>query len=42
LAKSDNLEKQEADLWRAVLPYERPLPSAIQAKYLTAQTAVAA
>jgi hypothetical protein len=42
LAKPDNLEKQEADLWRAVLPYEPLLPSAIQAKYLTAQTAVAA
>jgi hypothetical protein len=42
LAKPDNLEKQEADLWRAVLPYEPLLPSAIQAKYLTAQPAVAA
>jgi hypothetical protein len=42
LMRSPNLEKQEADLWQAVLPYEPLLPSAIQAKYLSAQTAVAA
>lgn len=42
LTKPDNLEKQEADLWRAVLPYEPLLPSAIQAKYQIAEAAVAA
>ena len=42
LAKPDNLEQQEADLWRAVLPYEPLLPSAIEAKYQNAEAAAAA
>jgi hypothetical protein len=33
LPKPDDLPDQEAELWRAVLPYEPLLPSSIEAKY---------
>jgi hypothetical protein len=42
LLKPDNLEAQQAELWRAVLAYEPLLPSAIEAKYADAKAAVAA
>ena len=42
VVKPDNLEAQEADLWRAVLSYEPLLPSAMEEKYGGALDAAAA
>lgn len=42
LEKPGDLEAQEAELWRAVLPFEPLLPQAIEGKYQRAETAAAA
>jgi hypothetical protein len=42
LTKPDDLEAQEADVWRAILPFEPLLPSMLDQKYDVAPDAVAA
>jgi hypothetical protein len=42
LVKPDTLEAQEADVWRAILPYEPLLPSLLDQKYEIARDVVAA
>ena len=42
LVKPDNLEAQEAEVWRAILPYEPLLPSLLDQKYEVPADAAAA
>ena len=42
LSRPDDLEAQEADVWRTILPYEPLLPSLLEQKYETTVDAAAA